>query len=100
MAGKSANVIARVEPDIKAEAEAILEQLGLPVSVVINSLYRQIIMTNGIPFPMTVPAHIRTRDEMTAEEFHALLQRGLDQAEADDGMTLDDAFASLKKRIR
>ena len=100
MAGKSANVIARVEPDIKAEAEAILEQLGLPVSVVINSLYRQIIMTNGIPFPMTVPAQIRTRDEMTAEEFHALLQRGLEQAEADDGMALDDAFASLKKRIR
>ena len=100
MARKIANVIARVEPDIKAEAEAILEQLGLPVSVVINSLYRQIIMTNGIPFPMTVPAQIRTRDEMTAEEFHALLQRGLEQAEADDGMALDDAFASLKKRIR
>ena len=40
MASKSANVMARVEPEIKAQAEAVLDQLGLPVSVVINSLYR------------------------------------------------------------
>lgn len=100
MAVKSANVIARVEPNIKSEAEAILEQLGLPVSVVINSLYRQIIMTHGIPFPMTVPSHIRTRDEMTADEFNELIQKGLEQAKADDGMELDDAFDLLRKRIQ
>ena len=41
---KSSNVMARVEPEIKEQAEGILAQLGLPVSVVINSLYRQIIM--------------------------------------------------------
>lgn len=41
---KSSNVMARVEPEIKEQAESILSQLGLPVSVLINSLYRQIIM--------------------------------------------------------
>ena len=50
---KSSNVMARVEPEIKEQAEGILAQLGLPVSVVINSLYRQIIMRNGLPFSMT-----------------------------------------------
>ena len=45
MATKSANVTARVQPEIKQQAEAILEQLGLPVSVLIDTLYRQIIMT-------------------------------------------------------
>ena len=43
MATKSANVMARVEPDIKAKAEAILARLGIPASVVINALYHQII---------------------------------------------------------
>ncbi len=50
MAVKTANVIARVEPEIKVQAEEILNKLGIPVSVVINALYHQIIYTNGIPF--------------------------------------------------
>lgn len=37
---KNSTVSARVETDIKNEAEGILRQLGIPVSVVINSLYR------------------------------------------------------------
>ena len=45
MATKTANVVARVAPDVKDQAEAIMDQLGIPASVVINSLYKQIIMT-------------------------------------------------------
>ncbi len=48
MATKTANVLARVEPEVKEEAESILNQLGIPASVVINMLYKQIIMTKGI----------------------------------------------------
>ena len=47
MATKTANVLARVEPEVKEEAESILNQLGIPASVVINMLYKQIIMTKG-----------------------------------------------------
>ena len=47
---KDATVSARVECDVKNEAEAILQQLGIPTSVVINSLYRQIIYRHGVPF--------------------------------------------------
>ena len=65
MASKSANVMARVEPEIKAQAEAVLDQLGLPVSVVINSLYRQIIMNNGLPFSLTIPTKLPVRDQMS-----------------------------------
>ena len=43
-------VSAHVETDIKQEAEDILQKLGIPVSVVINSLYRQIIFTKGMLF--------------------------------------------------
>ena len=38
MATKSANVLARVEPDVKEQAEAILSKLGVPASAVINML--------------------------------------------------------------
>ena len=40
---KDSTVSARVENTKKTEAEDILQKLGVPVSVVINSLYRQII---------------------------------------------------------
>ena len=37
MATKTANVTARIQPDIKESAEAILEKLGIPVSVFIDT---------------------------------------------------------------
>ena len=54
MAAKTANVLARVEPDVKEQAEAIMAKLGIPVSTVINMLYKQIIMTRSIPFALSV----------------------------------------------
>lgn len=33
MATKTANVTARIQPNIKEQAEAILDRLGIPVSV-------------------------------------------------------------------
>ena len=71
MAIKSANVIARVYPDIKKAAEEIISDLGLNASAVINALYRQIIYNKGIPFEMKKePINI---DDMSDEELEKLL---------------------------
>ena len=48
---KGTTVSARVEYDVKNQAEEIQRQIGAPVPVVIDSLYRQIIFQGGIPFP-------------------------------------------------
>ena len=80
MAGKSANVMVRVEPEIKAQAEAVLDKLGLPVSVVINSLYRQIIMQHGLPFALTIPGSLSVRDQTTAAQFDAVMEKELPEA--------------------
>ena len=55
MAAKSANAAAHVQPEIRQQAEAVLERIGLSVSVLIDALYRQIIMTGGVPYSLTVP---------------------------------------------
>ena len=65
---KDTTVSARVESEVKNQAEEILQRLGIPVSVVINSLYRQIIYRRGILFEMTIPAEPDTLDIMTAAE--------------------------------
>ena len=38
MAAKSANLYARIEPDVKEQAESILSALGIPASNAINML--------------------------------------------------------------
>ncbi len=98
MATKTANVTARVHPEIKRQAEQVLEQLGIPVSVLIDSLYRQIIMTNSIPYSFTLPS-MQTRDTMTDAQFNAMMARGLAEAKAEQGMDIDDAFEQINKSI-
>ena len=40
MAAKSANLYARIEPDVKEQAEGILATLGIPASNAINMFYK------------------------------------------------------------
>ena len=100
MAVKSSNVIARVEPEIKEQAEAILSKLGISASTAINMFYRQIILWNGLPFRPSIPYSApKALDEMSKEEFDAKLSRGLEQAKAGEGVQADEFFDSLKEEI-
>ena len=96
---KDATVSARVEYNVKTEAESILEQLGIPVSVVINTLYRQIIYRHGIPFPMTIPAVPKTLDSMTAAELTAKLQHSYEQSLAGEGRPFEEVFDALERGL-
>lgn len=100
MATKSANVLARVEPEIKEQAESIMSQLGLPASVVINALYKQIIMTKSIPFSLSLPKEPTTLDSMTNEEFNAIMEKGLSQAKNDISYPVADVFANLRQELK
>ena len=98
MATKSANVTARVQPEIKQQAEAILSELGLPVSVLIDTLYRQIILTGGIPYSLTVP-RLPTRDTITDQQFDAMMETGYQQATSGQGIPLEEAFAQIRREL-
>ena len=88
MAAKTANVLARVEPDVKEQAEAIMAKLGVPASTVINMLYKQIIMTRSIPFALSVPSAPIARGEMDTATFNAMIEKGLSQAKVGHGYSL------------
>ena len=80
MATKTANVTARIQPNIKEQAEAILDRLGIPVSVFIDMTYRQVIMRDGVPFSLYIPEKLVTRHSITQAEFDTMMQTGLAQA--------------------
>ncbi|MBQ8417420.1 MAG: type II toxin-antitoxin system RelB/DinJ family antitoxin [Phascolarctobacterium sp.] len=99
MAAKTANVLARVEPDVKEQAEAIMAQLGIPASVVINMLYKQIIMRKAIPFPLMVVERPKARDEMSDEEFAREISIGLEQAERGEGVPAREFFKQIRREL-
>lgn len=44
----------RIEPEVKKEATAILDELGLSMSSAVNMLLRAMIREGGLPFEMKV----------------------------------------------
>ena len=94
---KNATVSARVDENIKIQAEDILRQLGIPVSVVINTLYHQIIARNGVPFSLTLPARSKSLEEMTHSELDAKLQHSYEQALNRQGKRMDDVFDAIER---
>ncbi len=76
-----------------------MAKLGIPVSTVINMLYRQIIMTRSIPFTLSIPDAPIARDEMDKTDFDAMMGEGLAQAKAGQGLSLDEAFGLLYKGV-
>ena len=96
---KTANINARIDSNIKIQAEAILSRIGLPRSVAIDAFYRQIIMHGGIPFPLTIPdSGLPAYDQMSIAGFNQMMAAGLAQAKADDSFDMDEVFDELESR--
>ena len=76
---KTANLYARIEPNLKTEAEGILGDLGITVSNAINIFYRQIVIHRGLPFEVKLArSPLINCATLTDSELDAEIQRGLD----------------------
>ena len=98
MATKTANLYARIEPDVKEQAESILNSLGIPVSNAINMFYKQIILQRGIPFEVKLPTPQPVNMAvLSEEELNAELEKGY--ADLLDGRTkpVRKAFDDIRK---
>ena len=99
MATKTASVLARIEPEVKEQAESIMEQLGIPASVVINMLYKQIIITKGIPFSLKTHYSPITQDDMDESSFNSIMQLGYEEARANRSRPLKEAFSTIRQEL-
>ena len=98
MAAKSANLYARIEPDVKEQAESILSALGIPASNAINMFYKQIILNRGLPFEVKIPtARPVNVSELTEAEFDAKLEKGYSDMVAGRTKPARQAFADIRK---
>ena len=60
---KTETVRARMEPELKREAETVLKELGLSTTEAIRLFYRQLALRKGLPFDVKIP-NAETREAM------------------------------------
>ena len=75
---RTANVFAHVEPEIKEQAEQVLERLGIPMSNAVGMFLRQIVLQRGIPFEMKLPQEVPAAyKSFTKEQFDKEIEEGM-----------------------
>ena len=96
---KSANLYARIEPDLKEQAETILSALGIPASGAITMFYKQIVLKNGLPFDVKLPEHPLDVSRMTAAQLDAALEEGYADIAAGRTIPVEQAFLDVRKEL-
>ncbi|MDY4920024.1 MAG: type II toxin-antitoxin system RelB/DinJ family antitoxin [Phascolarctobacterium sp.] len=96
---KSATVFARVEPNVKEQAEAILNNLGLSMSNAVDIYLRQIVMRKGIPFDvsMDVKAPI-AMGALSKEELDAEIAKGMEDIKAGRTYSAAEVRAEMERK--
>ena len=98
MGTKSANLYARIEPDVKEQAESILSTLGIPASNAINMFYKQIILNRGLPFEVKIPATKPVNiAELTETEINSELEKGYEDMAAGKIKPAKQTFADIRR---
>ena len=97
---KSTNLYVRIEPELKDRAEAILSQLGIPMSNAVVMFLKQVVLRRGMPFDVTLPA-MRPLDisMLTDDEFHAELEKGYADIIKGDVYPAREAFGSMRSEL-
>ena len=96
---KSANLYARIEPELKEQAEMILAALGISSSSAITMFYKQIVLNNGLPFEVKLPSHPLDVSRMTAAQLDAELEKGYTDMQAGRTIPAEQVFADIRKEL-
>lgn len=95
---RTSNVFARVEPEIKEQAEQVLEHLGIPMSNAVNMFLRQVVLQRGIPFEMRLPqAALLNYGSLTKEQFDAEMEKGMADVKAGRVYSADTIEAEMRR---
>ncbi|MCD7846413.1 MAG: type II toxin-antitoxin system RelB/DinJ family antitoxin [Oscillospiraceae bacterium] len=92
-------VYARIDTELKENAEGILAKLGITPSGAIQMLYSQIVLHDGLPFELRLPEKKPTAiGGMTEEEISAEIQKGFDSFKDGKGYTPEEVDNILKDK--
>ena len=95
---RTSNVFARVEPEVKEQAESILNQLGIPMSNAVGMFLRQVVIQRGIPFDIKLPSNKPLSvSELTKEQLNAEIAKGMEDIENGKVYSAEEVESEIKK---
>ena len=98
MATTTANLYARIEPELKEQAESILNSLGIPTSNAITMFYKQIVLQRGLPFEVKLPAQQPVDvTVLNEQQMNAELEKGYKDMIADKAKAAEEVFSDIRK---
>lgn len=98
MATKSANLYARIEPEVKEQAESILSALGIPASNAINMFYKQIILHKGLPFEVKIPSALPVDiSRISEQQINEELEKGYADMKTGNTKPAKDVFEDIRR---
>ena len=98
---RTASVFTRVDPTIKSQAEAILNQLGISMSTAMEIYLRQIALQRKIPFEIQVPQKNKpiSYESLSDEDFNALMDEAAKDYAAGKFTDFDDFKKDVYKEL-
>lgn len=95
---KTATLNLRVNPEVKKSAESVLYQLGVPMATAVDMFLKQITLTGGLPFAVTLPKAPDSvnADMMNVTQIRQMLDEGLDDIEHGRTRPTREAFIAHK----
>ena len=91
-------VYARIDTNLKENAESILSQLGISPSSAIQMLYSQIVLQKGMPFELRLPAKKPLAlGNMSKEDLNLELQKGIDSLNDRKSYSADEVDSYFSK---
>ena len=63
-----ANINIRIDEDLKKDAEALFNDLGLSMTTAINLFLKQCVLCQGIPFELKLPAERAATPDTDAKD--------------------------------
>ena len=97
---KTATLNLRISPEVKKSAETVLAQLGVPMATAIDIFLKQVALTGGIPFAVTLPRAPNSinADMMSASLIRDKLNEGLSDIENNRVRPAREAFERFRER--
>lgn len=93
-------VYARIDTELKENAESILSKLGITPSSAIQMLYSQIVLTNSLPLDLRLPVSKPTSiGDMTRDQIDVELTKGLNSLQKERTYTPEEVDAILAKEF-
>ena len=78
---KGANIIVRVDSQLKQQAEILFQEMGMNMSMAINIFLKQVVKDQGIPFTITNKPNRQTQKAIKNSQNKKKLSKNFENVE-------------------